>query len=114
MSDSANTDCPDGYWKLVAEMYTEGDEINIMLLGLEMSPKPLPVAGNQMAMVPQPSFFQAIFREANDVALIVDLEQKDQGGGTQLMRDVPLQWRFIRLIGRRSTIEAVSKPKIRM
>ena len=112
MSNTQN-DVPENYWKLIDEMYESGDEISLMLLGLEMTPKPFPIPGGQMVMVPGPTFFTAIFRKALPEALVVDLQQKIEDGSNQLMTDVPLQWRFIRLMGKRGSV-SVSSPRIKM
>lgn len=77
-------------WLEVQEAYTDGDDLQIVLLGMEMG------QGGLLTL-------DATYRRATRTALWVDIALKGGGG---LMRDVPVQWGHIRLVGKTSALRS--------
>ena len=77
-------------WQEVAETYNEGDDLQIVLLGMEMG------QGGMMTL-------DATYKKATPAALWVDIALK--GGGGRML-DVPIQWGHVRLVGKASALKS--------
>jgi len=77
-------------WEEVSLTYSEGDDLQIVLLGMEMGP------GGMLTL-------DAEFRKATPTALWVHISLK--GGGGRML-DVPIQWNHIRLVGKSSVVNS--------
>jgi|APSaa5957512622_1039677.scaffolds.fasta_scaffold322212_2 hypothetical protein len=77
-------------WEEVSTTYAEGDDLQIVLLGMEMGP------GGMMTL-------DAEYKKATPAALWVNISLK--GGGGRML-DVPIQWGHIRLVGKTSALKS--------